>query len=143
MLNRFGFLILAATAVLVRGAAATQAVASFSVGPDSALVDSRHGSNRFAPSRSLLLPGVAARSLSTASPLLVAMPAVIGHPPSHRGRHALIGGLIGGAAGIVVCTTISNIAKDKGSGFSTCDAKAYLGFGLGGAALGALIGWVI
>lgn len=61
-------------------------------------------------------------------------------PASHRGRNALIGGLIGGAVGIVTCTVISNISKDPGTGFSTCTAKGYLGLGLGGAALGALIG---
>jgi hypothetical protein len=63
--------------------------------------------------------------------------------PSHRGRHALIGGLIGAATGIITCTAISNLSHDPGSDFSTCDAAAYLGFGLGGFAVGALIGWLI
>lgn len=63
--------------------------------------------------------------------------------PSHRGRHALIGGLIGAAAGVITCTVISNIANDPGTGFSTCDATAYVGFGLGGFAVGALLGWLI
>ena len=63
--------------------------------------------------------------------------------PTHRGRHALIGGLIGAAAGVITCTVISNIANDPGTGFSTCDATAYVGFGLGGFAVGALIGWLI
>ncbi len=58
----------------------------------------------------------------------------------HRGRHALVGGLIGGAVGIVTCTVISNLINDPGTGFSTCTAKGYAGFGLGGAALGALVG---
>jgi hypothetical protein len=62
---------------------------------------------------------------------------------SHRGRNALIGGLVGAATGIGVCTAISNLVNDPGTGFSTCDAKAYLGFGLGGAAVGALIGAMI
>jgi hypothetical protein len=62
---------------------------------------------------------------------------------SHRGRHALIGGLIGAAAGVITCTVISNVANDPGTGFSTCDATAYVGFGLGGFAVGALIGWLI
>ena len=61
-------------------------------------------------------------------------------PRSHRARNALIGGLIGGAVGIVTCTVISNISKDPGTGFSTCTVKGYVGLGLGGAALGALIG---
>ncbi len=69
--------------------------------------------------------------------------ALEGATPTHRGRHALIGGLIGAAAGVITCTVISNIANDPGTGFSTCDATAYLGFGLGGFAVGALIGWLI
>lgn len=62
---------------------------------------------------------------------------------SHRLRHALIGGVIGGATGIVVCTVISNIVKDSGTGFSTCTTSGYLGFGLGGFGVGALIGVLI
>jgi hypothetical protein len=89
------------------------------------------------------LQGSTVAGLYRASPLLVTVPAITDGAQSHRGRHALIGGLIGGVAGIVVCTTISNIANDDGTGFSTCDTKAYIGFGLGGAASGALIGWVI
>lgn len=60
--------------------------------------------------------------------------------PSHRVRHAVIGGVIGAAAGVLVCTAISNLVKDSGDGFTTCDTKAYIVFGLGGAAAGALIG---
>ncbi len=63
--------------------------------------------------------------------------------PNHKGRYVLIGGLIGAATGIAACTVISNLAKDPGTGFSTCDAKAYLGFGVGGFAVGALIGLLI
>ena len=59
---------------------------------------------------------------------------------THRARNALIGGLIGSAAGIVTCTVISNIAKDPGTGFSTCTRKGYFIMGLGGAGVGALIG---
>jgi len=58
----------------------------------------------------------------------------------HRARNAVVGGLIGGVTGIVACTVISNIAKDPGTGFSTCTTKGYLAFGLGGAGLGAVIG---
>lgn len=61
-------------------------------------------------------------------------------PKRHRGRNALIGGLIGGATGIIACTVISNIQKDPGTGFSTCATSGYVGLGLGGAGLGALIG---
>lgn len=66
-------------------------------------------------------------------------------PPaqSHRGRHALLGGLIGGVSGVIACTAISNLVNDAGTGFSTCDTKAYLGFGLGGAAIGAVIGALV
>ena len=61
-------------------------------------------------------------------------------PRNHRVRNAVIGGLIGAATGVVTCTVISNLANDPGTGTSTCDTKAYVGFALGGAALGALVG---
>ncbi len=61
-------------------------------------------------------------------------------PKHNRGRNALIGALISGATGIITCTVISNIMKDPGTGFSTCATSGYVGLGLGGAALGALIG---
>jgi len=60
-----------------------------------------------------------------------------------RVRNALIGAVIGGAAGIVTCTVISNIVKDSGTGFSTCTESGYLLLGLSGAGLGALIGALI
>ena len=60
-----------------------------------------------------------------------------------RAQHASLGAVIGGAVGIVTCTVISNIAKDPGTGFSTCTWKGYLGLGLGGAALGAGIGALV
>jgi hypothetical protein len=59
---------------------------------------------------------------------------------SHRGTHALWGAGIGAVAGVLVCTVFSNFVKDEGSGFTTCDAKANLGFALGGAVAGAGIG---
>ena len=62
---------------------------------------------------------------------------------SHRLRNALIGGVIGGVAGVVTCTAISNATNDPGTGFSTCTTKGYLLFGLGGFGLGALIGALI
>jgi hypothetical protein len=61
-------------------------------------------------------------------------------PMSRRGKHALIGGFIGAATGLIVCTTISNLVNDPGTGFSTCTAKGYVLFGVGGLAVGALIG---
>jgi hypothetical protein len=63
--------------------------------------------------------------------------------PSHRVRNAVIGAAIGGAAGLITCTVISNIAKDPGTGFSTCTWKGYLLLGGSGAGLGALIGALI
>ena len=66
-------------------------------------------------------------------------------PPRQRSRgsYALIGGLIGSAAGIVVCTAISNVVKDEGTGFSTCTTSGYVGFAAGGFAVGALVGYLI
>jgi len=55
----------------------------------------------------------------------------------------VIGAVIGGAAGVVTCTGISNIVKDPGTGFSTCTWKGYLLLGGSGAGLGALIGALI
>lgn len=63
--------------------------------------------------------------------------------PHNGRRNALVGGLIGGATGVIACTVISNIVNDSGTGFSTCDTMAYVGFGLGGAAIGATIGFVL
>ena len=64
------------------------------------------------------------------------------HKPD-RVRNAIIGAVIGGAAGIVTCTVISNIVKDPGTGFSTCTESGYLLLGLSGAGLGALIGALV
>jgi hypothetical protein len=64
-------------------------------------------------------------------------------PEGHRTRHAVIGGVLGAAAGAITCTVISNMVKDSGTGFSTCDTKAYVAFGLGGLGVGALIGALV
>jgi hypothetical protein len=56
---------------------------------------------------------------------------------------ALIGGAIGAATGVITCTVISNLVKDSDSGLTTCDTKAYIAFGGGGFALGAVLGWLI
>ena len=58
-----------------------------------------------------------------------------------RTGHAVLGGVIGAAAGIVVCTAISNYVNE--GGFSTCTTTGYVvhagvGFGVG-ALIGALI----
>jgi hypothetical protein len=60
-----------------------------------------------------------------------------------RVGNALLGAAIGAAAGIVTCTVISNIAKDPGTGFSTCTWKGYLLLGGTGAGLGGLVGALI
>lgn len=60
-----------------------------------------------------------------------------------RAGHAVIGGLIGGVTGVLVCTAISNFVKDSGTGFSTCTTSGYTGFILGGVALGAAIGALV
>ena len=57
-----------------------------------------------------------------------------------RAGNAALGGVIGAAAGIVFCTVVSNIANDRGTGFSTCTAKGYLLIGGVGGALGLLVG---
>lgn len=56
-------------------------------------------------------------------------------------RNAIIGGVIGSAVGIGVCTGISTLTNDSANGgFSTCTVKGNLMFGAGGFAVGALIG---
>lgn len=97
---------------------------------------------RLAPSRPALLFDLAGNPLSAEWPSL-SNGVAISSARNHRVRNAVIGGLIGAATGVIACTVISNIANDPGTGTSTCDTKAYIGFALGGAALGALIGAVI
>jgi hypothetical protein len=73
-------------------------------------------------------------------------PGAVRIPPAslQRTRNALIGGVIGAAAGVAVCTVISNIADDAAEDrFTTCTAKGYLLTGGIGFALGFGIGWVI
>jgi hypothetical protein len=64
-------------------------------------------------------------------------------PSPHRLRNALIGGVIGAAAGAVVCTAISNIADDSAMDrFTTCTTDGYLvssGIGFGA---GFVVGWL-
>jgi hypothetical protein len=65
--------------------------------------------------------------------------------PRQRDRvgHAVVGGVIGGLAGLLVCTGISNLVKDEGTGFSTCTTSGYVALGLGGIVVGAGIGALI
>lgn len=63
---------------------------------------------------------------------------------SHRTRNALIGGVIGSAVGVGVCTGFSSLMNDSAKGgFSTCTAKGNIAFAAGGFAVGALIGAVV
>ena len=57
-----------------------------------------------------------------------------------RAGNAALGGVLGALAGVAVCTVVSNLVKDEGTGFSTCTAKGYLLLGGVGLGLGALIG---
>lgn len=62
----------------------------------------------------------------------------------HRARNALLGGVIGAAAGVAVCTVISNIADDAAvDRFTTCTAKGYLLTGGIGFGAGFLVGWLV
>jgi len=70
----------------------------------------------------------------------VARQAAAGRP---RGRNAVIGAVIGTVAGLAFCTVVSNIAKDPGSGFSTCTRDGYLLSGGVGLALGLAIGPIV
>jgi hypothetical protein len=60
-----------------------------------------------------------------------------------RTGNALLGGVIGAAAGVAFCTVVSNIVKDEGTGFSTCTTKGYLLTGGVGFALGFLVGLTV
>lgn len=70
----------------------------------------------------------------------------LGHlaaPSRHRTRRALVGGVIGAAAGVVLCTTVSTLANDSADGgLSFCPLDSYLLIGGVGFALGAALGWV-
>ena len=58
-----------------------------------------------------------------------------------RAGHAVLGGVIGAAAGIVVCTAISNYVNE--GGFSTCTTTGYVVHAAVGFGIGALIGALI
>jgi hypothetical protein len=61
-----------------------------------------------------------------------------------RGDQALLGGAIGAAAGVVLCTAISTLIDDSADGgLSFCPLDTYLLFAGGGFVLGAVIGWLI
>ena len=61
-----------------------------------------------------------------------------------RGDRALLGGVIGAAAGVVVCTAISTLIDDSADrGLSFCPLDTYLLFAAGGFVLGAGIGLLL
>jgi hypothetical protein len=66
-------------------------------------------------------------------------------PDSRNGtRQALLGGVIGAAAGVVVCTAFSTLINDSAKGgLSFCPLDTNLLFGGAGFVLGAAIGWAI
>ena len=67
----------------------------------------------------------------------------LGVAEEHRTRRALVGGAIGAAAGVVLCTAISTIANDSADGgLSFCPLDSYLLIGGAGFVLGAVIGLV-
>jgi hypothetical protein len=62
----------------------------------------------------------------------------------NRARQALLGGVIGAAAGVVVCTAFSTLINDSAEGgLSFCPLDTNLLFGGAGFVLGAAIGWAI
>lgn len=62
----------------------------------------------------------------------------------NRTRQALLGGAIGAAAGVVVCTAFSTLIDDSADGgLSFCPLDTYLLMGGAGFVLGAAIGWAI
>ena len=64
--------------------------------------------------------------------------------PRNRTRQALLGGVIGAAAGVVVCTAFSTLIDDSAKGgLSFCPLDTNLLFGGAGFLLGAVIGWAI
>ena len=62
----------------------------------------------------------------------------------NRTRQALLGGVIGAAAGVVFCTAFSTLINDSAEGgLSFCPLDTYLLIGGAGFVLGAAIGWAI
>jgi hypothetical protein len=62
----------------------------------------------------------------------------------NRTRQALLGGVIGAATGVVVCTAFSTLIDDSAEGgLSFCPLDTNLLFAGAGFVLGAIIGWAI
>jgi hypothetical protein len=62
----------------------------------------------------------------------------------NRKRQALLGGAIGAAAGVVLCTAVSTLANDSAEGgLSFCPLDSYLLIGGAGFVVGFTIGWLV
>ena len=62
----------------------------------------------------------------------------------NRTRQVLLGGVIGAATGVVLCTAFSTLIDDSAKGgVSFCPLDTNLLFGGAGFVLGAVIGWAI
>lgn len=62
----------------------------------------------------------------------------------NRTRQALLGGAIGAATGVVLCTAFSTLVDDSAQGgLSFCPLDTNLLIGGAGFVLGAVIGWAI
>lgn len=62
---------------------------------------------------------------------------------SRKGK-ALLGGVIGAATGVVICTAVSTLANDSADGgLFFCPLDSYLLIGGAGFVLGAAIGWLL
>ncbi len=71
------------------------------------------------------------------------MPTLLASAPDRK-RQALLGGAIGAAAGVVVCTAISTLIDDSAEGgVSFCPLDSYLLFAAAGFVVGAVVGWII
>ncbi len=106
-----------------------------------------------APARAQYPPPIpAARPLHfeswrATSPAEVSGTLTVGDPAPgsrNRTRHALVGGAIGAAAAVVLCTAFSTLIDDSAKGgVSFCPLDTNLLMGSAGFVLGAAIGWAI
>lgn len=93
--------------------------------------------------RTIIVSRPAFASWETSVPEISAEAVRMPFTSGRRVRNALIGGMIGAAAGAVVCTAISNLADDAAvDRFTTCTAKGYLLTGGVGFSAGFLVGWL-
>ena len=86
-------------------------------------------------------------SWSAASPVEASSKLTVGRlalGSPNRTRQALLGGAIGAATGVVLCTAFSTLIDDSADGgLSFCPLDTNLLFGGAGFVLGAVIGWTI